>query len=66
MAETAQEAVLKELTAGLQVWLQVKDGYPKDLKQLADAKFIKRVPPAPPGKQYVFDRAHHQVILVDK
>jgi hypothetical protein len=62
--DSGQEAVLKELTAGLQVWLQVKDGYPKDLKQLADAKFITKVPTPPPGKKYAFDRAHHQVILV--
>jgi hypothetical protein len=61
-----QEASLAEITQAIQTWMQVNSDYPKDFKQLVDAKLIKKLPTPPPGKRLAIDRKTIRVIYVDK
>ena len=55
--------VLNQLVSG---FTMSNNRLPVDLEDLVKAKQISRVPPAPPGKQFVIDPKSNRVILVDQ
>ena len=59
----AKEPTLNELNDAVQAWFTSRGQAPASLEELARARFISKVPTAPPGRQYVIDAQSLRVIV---
>lgn len=58
-----KEPSLNELNDAVQAWFTSRGQAPASFEELAKAKFISKVPTAPPGRQYVIDKENLRVLL---
>ena len=62
-AASVKEPTIEELNEAVQAWFTSRGRPPESFEQMAQARFLPKVPTPPPGRQYVIDREKLRVVL---
>lgn len=64
--QTSANVTLEDANSALKLWIMKRPNLPQDPNELVAAKFLKALPPPPPGKKLAIDPQRVAVVFVDQ